>query len=154
MEASADIIFAFRGSSEWSAQGNLEYLKGTPSRHYCKLCLIHPRRKELVTKKPLCYDRNYENITECNQRKIHPFQSGSLQLKGICKRISGAYQTVRIYDQQQSRGDFRRHLQRACGCHLFFLLYLEYCVCKGINRRVKKIMSEYTDLGWRAGSLL
>ena len=29
--------------------------------------------------------------------------------------------------------------KRACGCHLFFLLYLEYCVCKGINRRIKKL---------------
>lgn len=87
----------------------------------------------------LCYDRNYENITECNQCKIYPFQSGSLQLKGICKRISGAYQTVRIYDQQQSRGDFRRHLQRACGCHLFFRYIWNIAYVKELIEELKKL---------------
>lgn len=47
-------------------------------------------------------------------------------------------------------GIYKEH----AGCHLFFLLYLEYCVCKGINRRIKKIMSEYTDLGLAGRSLL
>ena len=77
-------------------------------------------------------------LNAINAKYIHS-NLAVYSLRAYAKRISGAYQTVRIYDQQQSRGDFRRHLQRACGCHLFFLLYLEYCVCKGINRRIKKL---------------
>ena len=37
-----------------------------------------------------------------NQCKIYPFQSGGIQLKGICEKISEPDWTGGVYDQSES----------------------------------------------------